>query len=365
MNNKNHEQRGGQVVKIERLADMKPLVEDRLKFLQELTLGFEKGQIFLTALELDVFTQLKEPKTAEALSADMGTHRTITQRFLDVLVAIGVLAKAGDQYLTAPDVVPFLAEDESCFARCLNHSIKRRGDWMRLKRILKEGHLDHAHEHEHNAHEHEHKYDRKGIDSIARGAMTGRLQATLKIVSKLPEFKNAKKLIDLGGGHGLFGIGFAQENPQLEVIIFDQPGVTDITQGYINEYGMQDRVRTMTGDYTKDDIGSDYDIAFCACSHGGCSEEPLSFYRKVCDALNDNGLYITQTFTMDDDRTGPLSVLIWALMDQMTKTGGHGHACTNAELFKAFEKSGLVGEQVIDMSEWASMPMRTVIARKR
>ncbi|NQE05393.1 hypothetical protein C5S32_05945 [ANME-1 cluster archaeon GoMg1] len=351
---------------MERLADKKPPVKDKGKFLQDMAMGFEKGLIFRTALEFDAFTKLKEPKTAEALSMEMETHHEITSRFLDVLVALGLLSKHEEQYVTAPDIAPFLVEGEPYSARYLTFSTKGLEDWMKLKQTLKEGPLDkpaHEDEQRKDEHEHKHNYDRSSIDWIARGSMLGRLQWTLKTVSGLPEFKTAKKVIDLGGGHGLFGIGFAQENPQFDVVIFDQPGVTDITQDYINEYGMQTRVKTMTGDYTKDDIGSGYDIAFCALSHGGCSEESVSFYRTVCDALNANGLFITQTFTMDDDRTGPLSALIGALMNQMT--GGHGHSCTNAELFKTFDKSGLVGEQVISMSELTTMAMRMVIARKK
>jgi predicted O-methyltransferase YrrM len=349
----------GYMVKMERLVDMKPPVEDRGEFLHELASGFEKGQIFHTALELDVFTQLKKPKTVESLSRDLGTHIEITRRFLDVLVALGVLAKEGEQYLTAPDVVPFLVEGEFYSARHLKFSTEEREDWMKLKQILKEGPSGNAHEHKH-----EHNYDQNSIKWIARGTMLGRLQATLKIVSELTEFKTAKKLIDLGGGHGLFGIGFAQENPQLEVVIFDQPGVTDITQEYINKYEMQNRVKTMTGDYTKDDIGSNYDIAFEACSFGGNTNESKSFYQRVCNALKDNGLFITQTFTIDDDRTAPVSSLIWDLKEQMTGHS-HMHIRTNAELFDIFDEVGLIGERVIDMSEWTTMPMRTVIARKK
>lgn len=343
---------------MEKLANKKPPIEDRGKFLRDIALGFEKGQIFLIALKLDVFTQLKEPKTAESLSKDLETHPEITRRFLDVLVALKLLSKREDLYSTATDVTPFLVEGEPYFARYLKFSIEEQEAWMKLEQSLKEGPSNIP------AHKHEHKYDREFIDWIARGTMLGRLQATLKIVSKLPEFLNAKRLIDLGGGHGLFGIGFAQENPQLEVVVFDQPGVTDITQEYINEYGMQDRVKTMTGDYTKDDIGSNYDIAFEACSFGGNTDESKSFYQRVCNALNDKGLFITQTFTINDDRTAPLSSLIWDLKEQMTGHS-HMHIRTNGELFDIFEKVGLAGERVIDMSESSTMPMRTIIARKK
>jgi len=343
---------------MEKLANKKPPIEDRGKFLRNIALGFEKGQIFLIALKLDVFTQLKEPKTAETLSKNLETHPEITRRFLDVLVALKLLSKREDLYSTATDVTPFLVEGEPCFAKYLKFSIEEQEVWMKLEQSLKDGPSNIP------ADKHEHKYDRESIDWIARGTMLGRLQATLKIVSKRPEFLNAKRLIDLGGGHGLFGIGFAQENPQLEVVVFDQPGVTDITQEYINEYGMQDRVKIMTGDYTKDDIGSNYDIAFEACSFGGNAGESKSFYQRVCNALNDNGLFITQTFTINDDRTAPLSSLIWDLKEQMTGHS-HMHIRTNSKLFNIFEKVGLAGERVIDMSESSTMPMRTIIAKKK
>jgi predicted O-methyltransferase YrrM len=346
-------------VKMKKLAEIKPPVEDKGKFLREIAMGFETGQIFLTALDLDVFTKLKEPKTAEALSTEMETHYEIMRRFLDVLAAIDLLSKDEDRYVTAPDVVPFLVEGEPYSARYLKFSIEERDDWMMLKQILKEGPSGKAH-----GHKHEHDYNRESIDMMARGRMLGGLQATLKIVAKFSEFKHAKKLIDLGGGHGLFGIGFAQKNPQLEVVIFDQPGVTVITQDYINKYGMQSRVKTMTGDYTKDDIGSNYDIAFEACSFGGNADESKSFYQRVCNALNDDGLFITQTFTIDDDRTAPLSSLIWALKEQMTGHK-HMHIRTNAELSNIFDEVGLIWEKVIDMSESSTMPMRTIIARKK
>jgi len=345
--------------KKQRLIDIKPPVEDKGKFLLELASGFEKGQIFLTALELGVFTRLKEPKTAEALSTEMGTHYEITRRFLDVLVALGVLARRDDKYITAHEFVPFLVEGEPYFARYLNHYIEWHDEWMQLKQILAEGPTSKAHEHKH-----EHNYDRDSIDWIARCAMLGRLQATLKVVSELPEFKSAKRLIDLGGGHGLFAIGFAQENPKLEVIVFDRPEIIKITREYIAQYGMEDRVRTIAGDYTKDDIGSNYDIAFEACSFGGNADEAKSFYQRVCNALKDNGLFITQTFTIDDDRTAPLLSLIWDLKEQMTGHS-HMHIRTNTELFDIFDEVGLIGERVIDMSEWTAMPIRTIIARKR
>jgi hypothetical protein len=229
---------------------------------------------------------------------------------------------------------------------------------MKLKQILHEGPLV-IPRHEHA------KFDRESINWLARGVMLGRLQTTLNAISELPEFQRAKRLVDLGGGHGLYSIAFAQENPKLEVTVFDLPGVTDVAQEYINEYGMQDRVKTMAGDFTKDSIGSGYDIAFEAHAFGGNKDELRLLYQKVSDALNNNGLFISETHTLDDDRTGPLIPLIWELKDHMTGRSKTHLLPTNAELFDIFEEVGLSGERVIDLPSQEEPQSKIVIARKR
>jgi predicted O-methyltransferase YrrM len=344
---------------MERLMDKEPPLKDRGQFLLELADGFAKGQVFLTALDLDIFSTLKVPKNLETIVDETGTDPEVTRSFLDLLVAMGVLVRNGEGYLTDPEVAPFLVKDEPYFARYLQHNVEEHGDWMKLTEALRDGVQGMSPE------EHEHDYDRGSIDWIARTSQLGRLQTTIKLVSEIPEFNDARRLIDLGGGHGLFGIGFAQENPQLEVIIFDQPDVVEITEDYIKRYGMQDRVNTMIGDYTRDSIGLDYDVVFCALSFTSRSkEETISFYRKVREALNEQGLFIIQGFSLDDDRTGPLPVLLWDLKAHIT---GHFHfpLWTTTEVCRLFESAGFEVLNVIDMWKWATMPSRTFIARKR
>ncbi|WP_305513231.1 hypothetical protein [Methanobrevibacter sp. V14] len=48
---------------------------------------------------------------------------------------------------------------------------------------------------------------------MAEDAVSGELQETLNIVKKYDEFKDSKTLLDIGGGHGLYAIGFKKLNP--------------------------------------------------------------------------------------------------------------------------------------------------------
>lgn len=193
--------------------------------------------------------------------------------------------------------------------------------------------------------------------------MHGRLQKTLNIITSLPEFKIARSLIDLGGGHGLFSIGFVQENPDIQVVVFDQPNITAMTQEYINQYEMHKNINILSGDYMQDDFGTGYDIVFEALSLEGGLEEAKVLYQKVANALNPNGLFITQLFTIDDSELSPLSILILDLRERI-KGYQQMHLMTNREIFELFREVGLTGEQIIDISTDTNLPMSMIIARK-
>ncbi|WP_440953969.1 methyltransferase family protein [Methanosarcina sp. Mfa9] len=340
-----------------RLIDLNPPVKYMGEFLREITMGFERSQILFTAFELGMFTKLKKPMTSEALIREMGLNPEITARFMDSLTAMNLLCKKGGYYQTAPELVPFLVEDEPYFSLYLKSALRERKTWMNLKEVLVEGTLL-------KPEKEKFAYTRESLEWTARDCMHRRLQKTLKLVSSLPEFKRARRLIDLGGGHGLFAIGFAQENPHLEAFVYDRPEITGLTQEYIEKYGVQERVKVLSGDYLHEDFGTGYDIVFEALSLEGGPKEAKILYQKTAEALKPEGLFITQLFTLDDSGTSPLPTLTLDLREKVT---GHRqlHLMTNAALFELFNKVGLSGEQVLDISMGTNLPMRMVIARKK
>lgn len=339
-----------------KLININPSVNDTEEFLREIAMGFERSQIFLTAFELRIFTKLKQPSNSQSLVQEMRIHPEITSRFLDVLTAMKLLCKKGEDYQTAPEMIPFLVEGEPHFSPYLESACKEREIWMDLKKALLEGSLS-------KREKDKFCYTRDSLEWTAKDCMRGRLQKTLKIICALPEFKNARRLIDLGGGHGLFSIGFAQENPNLEVFIYDQPEIIGLTSKYIEDYGMQDRIRVISGDYLQEKFGNGYDIVFEALSLEGGEREAKILYRKVSDALKPGGLFIAQLFTLDDSETSPLSTLTLDLKERITGNR-QMHLMTNRRLFDLFKESGLVGEQIIELPTGTNVNIRIAIARK-
>jgi tRNA1(Val) A37 N6-methylase TrmN6 len=94
--------------------------------------------------------------------------------------------------------------------------------------------------------------------SMANSERAGAAQQAARIVSELPEFPAFKKMLDLGGGPGLIGIAIVASHPGMSGVIFDQPDVVKVAQTFVREYGLEDRMEVMGGDYTTDPIGESY-----------------------------------------------------------------------------------------------------------
>lgn len=69
------------------------------------------------------------------------------------------------------------------------------------------------------------------------------------------------RLLDVGGGHGLYAAAFAVENPALEATVLDSEAARGTFTDTVAREGVADRVAFRTADYLVDDLGTDHDLA--------------------------------------------------------------------------------------------------------
>jgi hypothetical protein len=124
---------------------------------------------------------------------------------------------------------------------------------------------------------------------MAANALTGRLQDVTSVVTALPKFPLARKMIDLGGGHGLYALSLAASNKALDAVVFDMPEVIPLTQSYIDAYHLEKQVSVMGGNFFTDDIGADYDIILSSSNPSGKS---LEMIPKISSALRQGGYFV-------------------------------------------------------------------------
>ncbi len=318
--------------------------------IDEIAKGNEKANILFAAVDYGIFDLLIQPKTADHVSEEIKTDPYLTEKFLNALVALNLIHKIENQYLNTKLAETFLVR-KSPFYQGTLFEMKKRGltDWQRISNALKNGSIK-------TGTENKSIIDRTLIVGHAEIAITGAMERAVDVVSSLPEFKGAKKLLDLGGGHGLYSIALHQLKPDLEVVLFDLPHVTEIAKEYLEQYGTQDKIKIIAGDFTEDDIGNGYDVIFVS------DVTITGILKKVYDALNENGVLIYRRWTINDDKTSPLTSVLFDFM-LATRRSEH-RVYTLGEYIRLLEATGFSITQILDISS-PQDPTKIIVAKKK
>lgn len=105
-------------------------------------------------------------------------------------------------------------------------------------------------------------------------ALAGRAKNVAPHLSRAIDFSNARTLLDVGGGSGIYSIACLQRHPRLRAIVFDRAEVLKTARELADEYGVGDRLECVSGDmfadpFPKADVAllsnvlHDWDVADC------------------------------------------------------------------------------------------------------
>ena len=320
-----------------------------------------KWEIIKTAIDLDVFSQLVEPSTAEVVAAKLSTHAANTEYLLNALVALGCLSKTDGYFRNTPLAETFLIPGKET---SIGQSLLFVESWIcpvlngRMKNIVRDGppppkpiSSDETWE--------------AGARVSVNEMRCGRAQRMAGRIAALTDFRTLRRILDLGAGPGLVGIATTIEHPSLHCVLFDQPAVCRVADEVIGEYGLADRVTTIAGDYMNDPIGENYDLVM--------ANYTLNFYRdrlddimaKVYRALNPGGIFLVTSDGLTDGKTAPAqSVISWLSVCLQ----GMELSFEQGEMADAMLRAGFVStctQTLNDVETEAYGPVDLTIGRKR
>ncbi len=234
------------------------------------------------SVRLGIFDTLEDWKNEHDLEDIIQYPHPITD-FVQSLIKTGLVEYKDGKIRNTPVASTYLTSHSPYFQGAyLEKSIQHLQDlWIPLSDILTSGPKIFVEE----------KFFADiSLPSMAQNALCGRLQEVVNGVTSLSSFMNMKKMIDLGGGHGLYAIALACKNPNLSAIIFDLPGVVPLATGYIEKYHLEGRVKVMGGNFFSDPIGRDYDLILSSSNPSGKSPDMVG---KISDALKKGGFFVS------------------------------------------------------------------------
>lgn len=280
-----------------------------------------QSKLLIAAIKLKIFNHLSKPKTAEQAAEAINGHPKNTMFFLNGLVACELLLKKNGIYRNAPIAQTFLVEGS---ATSLGKGLMRQATMadMTLKNlpklILEGPPPSPSSDHEADSEE---KWA-KNATWIANNQRTGIAQQMAGMVSCLPEFFSFQKMLDLGGGPGIFGIAMTGKHPTMKGIIFDRKPVVNVAKTFIQEYGLESRMEVLAGDYNTDPIGEGYDLIWASATLNFAQNNMDAVMKKIHKALNPNGIFINLSEGLTHEGTRPhicaIHAVGWAMSTPMT-----------------------------------------------
>jgi precorrin-6B methylase 2 len=305
-------------------------------FFQTIT-AYQSTEALKTALELEVFTAIAEGNTSAAeLAKRCNASEKGIRVLCDYLVLMGMITKQDGRYALTLDTSVFLDKRSPAYlggatefmcspmltegVRHLTEAVRKGGTAMKDDGTIGP----------------ENPVWVKFARAMAP-MMTVPAQQMAKLVD--PTADRPLKILDIAAGHGLFGIAFAQNNPQAEITALDWKAVLEVAKENAQKAGVAGRYNTIEGSAFDVDFGSGYDLVlltnFLHHFDAPTCEELL---RKVHAALVDGGRAATLEFVPNDDRVTPPETAGFSMV--MLTTTPSGDAYTFAELERMAANAG-------------------------
>lgn len=296
-------------------------------------------------VRLGVFDSLNgKTKTAEEIASATNCSLRGMSILLNMLVGFNFLQKSsGGAYGLTPESDAFLISTKPGFMGGLFKHMSQQllPKWLHLTEVVRTGKPTRNIETEAEAA----NFFKEFVEDILPMSFP-----SAKALAENLNVRNADgevSVLDLAAGSGVWGIALAQASPKVKVRAVDFADVLPVTQQVTKKFGVGDRFTFVPGDLLEADFGSGHKVA--TLGHILHSEGPKRsqlLLNKTLKALAPGGTISIAEFLVNEDRTGPVSGLIFAA--NMLVNTSEGNTYSFEEIRDWLHKAGFENVRTMD-----------------
>jgi len=281
--------------------------------------GFWNSKVLLSAVELGVFTVLRDRKlTGAELAGEIGMHPRGISDFFDALVAMKFLERDGNgasaRYSNTPLTALYLDRNDPRYIGGILEMLNGRlfKFWNDLPEALRTGKPQNETKHGDKGMFEELYADPARLEQFL-GGMTGLSRLNFEAFAEKFDFSRFKTLCDVGGATGLLSVEVAKRHPHMRCVSFDLAAVEPIAVRSIAATGLSDRVTTASGDFFTDPLPKADVITMGMILHDWNLERKKQLIRAAYEALPAGGAFVAIEALIDDARRENLFGLLMSL----------------------------------------------------
>ncbi len=262
--------------------------------------AYWNSSILHVANSLDIFTRLSKegPATAEEMARRCGVDARGIEMIMMGCICLGFLEKEDGKFRNTPLAETFLVEGSPRNQRGIVSMFR---DWVlpwsRLEEAVRTGRPVVEKQHDHG-------------EEATRNYIMGMLHRGIPQAQLLAEevpLQGRKKLLDVGGGPGIFSIILCQKNPGLRAVVLDLPQTLRVTREIIRDWNAEELVDTVEGSYLEEGYGEGFDVVLTSSMISQEGPDVVKhILRESYKAMVSGGIILIQEQFLDDEKTGPM-----------------------------------------------------------
>ena len=297
--------------------------------IMQIGMGFWASKTLLTAVKLELFTQLAgRPQSGAEIKHQLGLHIRGLYDFLDALVALGFLQRDGKKdsavYSNSPDTDLFLDKNKPSYIGGMLEMSNNRlyPFWNFLEEGLKTGNP----QNEIRTGKQtlfEQIYSDKDKTREFVNAMGGIQTGNFITFATKFDFSGYQSLCDIGGAGAQLSAHVVSHNPHMRCTSFDLPPVSPIALENISKMGLADKVNVKSGDFFTDAFPRADVITMGNILHDWGTSEKKLLISKAYDALPEGGALVVIENMIDDERRENAFGLLMSLNMLIETTEGY------------------------------------------
>jgi predicted O-methyltransferase YrrM len=176
-------------------------------------------------------------------------------------------------------------------------------------------------------------------------ALAGRAKNVAPVLADRLPMEGVTKLLDVGGGTGIYSIALLRKHPALRAIAFDREEVLKVAAEMADAYGVAGRLELRQGDMFADELPSDCQATLLSnILHDWDVPQCRELVGRCAAALPKGGRLLIHDVFLNDELDGPLPI---ALYSAALFTLTEGRAYSQAEYGSWLQEAGLTPTELI------------------
>ena len=144
-------------------------------------------------------------------------------------------------------------------------------------------------------------------------ALAGRAKNVAPVLAERVPLSQATKLLDIGGGTGIYSIACVKRHPHLRAVVWDRPEVLKVAREFAEAADVAERVELVAGDMFTDTPPAGCDVYLLSnILHDWDVPECKKIIDRLATALPDGGRLMIHDALLNDDMDGPRGTAMYS-----------------------------------------------------